>query len=85
MTEPTGQIGNRTYWTLHDGAIDVSSYAPRVQEKQTRAPRVSAYVGVYANEGALGNLTPAAARQLADALHAAADAAEASPTARNGQ
>ncbi|MFE5703403.1 hypothetical protein [Rhodococcus koreensis] len=77
MSEPTGRIGNRTYWTLHDGAIDVSAYASRLQENQSRAQLVSASVGIFANEGALGSLTPATARQLTDALHAAADAAEA--------
>ena len=61
MTEPTGQIGNRTYWTLHDGVIDVSSYASRLHENQSGAQLVSAYVGIYANEGALGNLTPTVA------------------------
>ncbi|QTJ68565.1 hypothetical protein HYG77_25370 [Rhodococcus sp. ZPP] len=77
MSEPTGRTGNRTYWTLHDGAIDVSCYASRLQENQSRAQLMPAHVGIFANEGALGSLTPATAQQLADALHAAADAAEA--------
>lgn len=39
-------------------------------------PIVPEYVGIYAQDGALGQLTPAFARQLAAVLNAAADEAE---------
>ena len=77
VNEPTGRVGNRSYWILRDGNIDVSAYTRQVRE-QPGMSTVPEYVGIYAQEGALGQLTPAFARRLAEVLNAAADAAEAS-------
>ncbi|WP_206004870.1 hypothetical protein [Rhodococcus pseudokoreensis] len=75
MNEPTGRVGNRAYWILRDGNIDVSAYTRQMRDQPgTRV--VPEYVGIYAHEGALGQLTPAFARQLAVVLNAAADVAE---------
>ncbi|WP_072948551.1 hypothetical protein [Rhodococcus koreensis] len=77
-----GISSNRAYWILRDGNIDVSAYT-RQSRDQPSERIVLEYVGTYAQEGALGQLTPAFTRQLAAVLNAAADAAETSkiPTA----
>lgn len=76
VNEPTGRVGNRSYWILRDGNIDVSAYTRQVRDQRGMST-VPAYVGIYTQEGALGQLTPAFARRLAEVLNAAADAAEA--------
>ncbi|MGV9862379.1 hypothetical protein [Rhodococcus koreensis] len=76
MNEPTGRVGHRAYWILRDGNIDVSAYTRQMREHRSGTHIVVEYVGIYAHQGALGQLTPACARQLAAVLTAAADAAE---------
>lgn len=76
VNEPTGRVGHRTYWILRDGNIDVSAYTRQMRENRSGMRIVPEYVGIYAHEGALGQLTPAFARQLAEVLTTAADAAE---------
>ena len=77
VNEPTGRVGNRAFWILRDGNIDVSAYTRQMRD-QPGTRMVPEYVGIDAQEGALGLLTPACARQLAAVLNAAADAAESS-------
>ncbi|MFE5708986.1 hypothetical protein [Rhodococcus koreensis] len=60
MNEPTGRVGNRSYWILRDGNVDVSAYTRQVRD-QPGMSTVPAYVGIYAQEGALGQLTPVCA------------------------
>ncbi|MFC9357460.1 hypothetical protein ACFTZB_12920 [Rhodococcus sp. NPDC057014] len=83
MNEPTGRVGHRTYWILRDGNIDVSAYTRQIRENRSGTRIVGEYVGIYAQDGALGQLTPALARQLAEVLTAAADAAESVDSARS--
>ncbi|EID80148.1 MULTISPECIES: hypothetical protein [Rhodococcus] len=83
MNEPTGRVGHRTYWILRDGNIDVSADTRQMREHRSGTRIVAEYVGIYAHDGALGQLTPACARQLAEVLTAAADAAESGDAAQS--
>ena len=45
MNEPTGRVGNRAYWILRDGNIDVSAYTRQLRD-QPGTRMVPEYVGI---------------------------------------